>query len=260
MCLSLLALLLGLAPRLAAAQVTPLVFPAGTDSNTPVYLGPRFRGGPDSVRAVVARALRPASAALAGQVYLHLELNEVGAVRASYLLPPPRNTPAANLARHTDVQALAQQLAKRLTPWQIPPNTGSYQGPTVLNTLNVPLTFGAGAPAAPLSYSDEMPTFRLAGSRPGGTAIFSLVSLLQRQILFPATDIRNRVSGTVYAYLEVSATGVVEQRRIVGSLSPTLDAEVLRVLELVPTASTPPRQAGRPVRVGYVLPFNFKTI
>jgi|GEM_PF-1209815 len=256
----LLALCFGLAPGLALAQVTPLVLPAGTTANTPVYLGPRFRGGPDSVRALLARTLRPANPTLAGQVFLQLELTDVGAVRTSYLLTPPRKTPAADLAKNADVRALAQQLAKQLTPWQILPSTGSDQGANALNTIALPLPFGPSAETAPLSYSDEMPTFRLAGGRPEGTAVVSLPRLLQRQMQFPAADIRNHVSGTVYAYLEVSETGAVTQRSIVGSLSPTLDAEVLRVLEQVPNASTPPRQSGRPVRVGYVLPFQFKTI
>ncbi|MGI4739353.1 MAG: energy transducer TonB [Janthinobacterium lividum] len=256
----LLAFGLGLAPGQIAAQVTPLVLPAGTTASTPVYLGPRFRGGPDSVRALVARALRPAGPALAGQVFLQLELNEVGAVRTGYLLTPPRKTPAADLAKHAEVRALAQQLAKRLTPWQLVPSTGPDQGANALNTIALPLLFGPGAETAPLSYSDEMPTFRLADGRPDGAAVVSLPRLLQRQVAFPAEDIRNRVSGTVYAYLEVSETGAVTQRSIVGSLSPGLDAEVLRVLGQVPNASTPPRQAGRPVRVGYVLPFRFKTI
>lgn len=75
---------------------------------------------------------------------------------------------------------------------------------------------------------------------------------------YPAKDLRNQVQGVVYAYFEVSETGAVEQRRIVGTVSPTFDAEVLRVLQTLPDARTPPRQAGYPVRVAYVLPLNFR--
>jgi TonB family protein len=78
------------------------------------------------------------------------------------------------------------------------------------------------------------------------------------QIRYPAEDFRRQRQGTVYAYFEVSETGRVEQRRIVGTLSPTFDAEVLRVLNRLPSALTPPCQQGRPVRVGYVLPLHFR--
>lgn len=80
------------------------------------------------------------------------------------------------------------------------------------------------------------------------------------QVRYPAEDIRQRRQGVVYAYLEVSETGAVEQRRSVGSVSPTLDAEVLRVLATLPNALTPPRLHGQPGRAGYVLPFTFKVL
>ena len=64
------------------------------------------------------------------------------------------------------------------------------------------------------------------------------------------------MQGTVYLYYEVSETGAIEQRRVVGSLSPSTDAEALRSLRSLPNATTPPRHQGRPVRVAYIAPIN----
>jgi outer membrane biosynthesis protein TonB len=89
-------------------------------------------------------------------------------------------------------------------------------------------------------------------------ASYTFRDFLQRQFRYPAIDLRNQVEGTSYGYFEVSETGAVENRRVVGSLTPSVDAEVLRTLNTIPNATTPPRQQGRPVRVAYVVPVNLK--
>lgn len=115
---------------------------------------------------------------------------------------------------------------------------------------------------APLLYSDENPVFPLPAATGPRRALpwVYVTSFLSRQVRYPAEDIRSGRQGKVYAYFEVSETGAVEQRSIVGNVSPSLDAEVLRVLQTLPNATTPPRQAGKPVRVAYVLPLNFAVL
>lgn len=238
----------------AQAQTSPAMALIGSDPAATAYTGPRFPGGPDSLQATLARLLRPASPVLAGQLFLHLELAPNGAVQQATLLMPPRGTPAATLARSKEAQTLVSQVAQRLPAWQ--PGTGTPGQPKAsVNFMTLPLTFGPATPPLALVYSDENPTFPAVGDRR-----FGVMGFLQRQVRYPAEDLRNRVQGTVYAYFEVSETGAIEQRRIVGSVSPTLDAEVLRALQRLPNALTPPRQAGQPVRVGYVVPMNFKTM
>ncbi|AMR27600.1 hypothetical protein A0257_11170 [Hymenobacter psoromatis] len=80
----------------------------GSDPTLTAYTGPRYPGGPDSLQAVLARQLRPASPTLVGQVFLHLELDKTGGVQKADLLTPPRATPAAALAYTKEVQALAK--------------------------------------------------------------------------------------------------------------------------------------------------------
>lgn len=236
----------------AQAQTSPAMALVGSDPTATAYTGPRFPVGPDSLQATLTRLLRPASPALAGQLFLHFELAPNGAVQQATLLMPPRGTPAATLARSKEAQNLVSQVTQRLPTWQ--PGTATPGQPkTAINYIILPLTFGPATTPLALVYSDENPTFPAVGDRRYG-----IMGFLQRQVRYPVEDLRNRVQGTVYAYFEVSETGAIEQRRIVGSVSPSLDAEVMRALQSLPNALTPPRLAGQPVRVGYVVPMSFK--
>jgi protein TonB len=236
-----------------AQQATAVMALLGPDPTLTAYTGPRFPGGPDSLRALLSRAVRPANPALVGQLFLQLQLTSTGAVQKAALLVPPSGTPAAQLAKDPEVQALLGKLVQGLPAWQ-PGTDAPGRRPALLHTVTLPLTFGPADAGAALNYSDENPTFPATPD----DRRFGVTGFVQKRVRYPAQDLRSNVQGTVYAYFEVSETGAVEQRRIVGTLSPTLDAEVLRALALLPNALTPPRQAGRPVRVSYVLPFNFK--
>lgn len=238
---------LGARPALAQAPALP-------------YDGPRYPGGPDSLRAAVARQLRAANPAWAGTVLLRLTLDDAGNVRKSSFLPPPPGTPAATLVRNADVRALAEQLVQRQPRWQPGPPVASSGPPAAwLTEPTLLLVFGgASAGAVPLAYSDEYPTFPAFGGRDYGSWQQNLRAFLQKQIRYPAEALRSQQQGTVYAYFEVSETGAVENRHVVGSVSAALDTEVERVLGDLPPARTPPRQQGQPVRVYYVLPLAFK--
>ncbi|MGI4884874.1 MAG: TonB family protein [Janthinobacterium lividum] len=144
---------------------------------------------------------------------------------------------------------------EQLPAWQVAQGAPSQLG-TRPDFIVLPLALGA--PAAAPAYSDELSTFPVPVVNRRPQPSLSLLSFLQMQTRYPSNDLRQGTQGTVYAYFEVSETGAVEQRRIVGSVSGTLDEEVLRVLQLVPSALAPPRQQGRPVRVAYVLPLQFK--
>ncbi|WP_223651918.1 energy transducer TonB [Hymenobacter psoromatis] len=258
--------LLLLAALSARAQVAPLPNMAllGPDPAATAYCGPRYPGGPDSLRATVRRGLRAASPALVGELFLHLELDSAGRSRQAYFLPPPTGSPAIALYLSPEAQSLAQQLVQHLLPWQLPSQPlGQWYGPQGPG-VTVALPFGS-EPATPArAYADENPTFSVVpllvyGSRK--TVVpFNLLEFFYRQVQYPVEDLRSKRSGTVYAYFEVSETGTVEQRRIVGTVSPTLDAEVLRVLRRLPSALTPPRYHGQPTRVGYVLPMSFRSL
>ena len=256
----LLALLLATGP-VAKAQATPTsVMPlVGTDPLVTAYTGPRFPGGPDSLRAALRRLLRPASPALTGQLFLALLLNQERRSRRPYLLSPPTDSPANALFYNKEAEALARQVVRQLPSWQPGPGEPGRVGPAATGAI-IPLTFGPEPPEMPFAYSDENPAFPAQILQDNGLSQrgLSLTEFLKTQLHYPVAALQQGKQGTVYGYFEVSETGAIEQRRIVGSADATLDAEVLRVLHLIPHALTPPRLQGRPVRVYYVQPYTFK--
>lgn len=246
----LLPALLLLAQPTAFAQTAPA---ATAQPGLNPYTGPRFLGGPDSLRAALRRALRPAGPELAGQLFVRLELNKNGQPEKCYLLATADRA-SAGLARSQEVKAIIQRLPAQLGQWQLGTGTSRAQP---ANSIVLPLDFGPLPTPLPLPYSDENPAFfSLAGKK--NTPPMSALDFLQRQFRYPAEDLRNQVQGTAFGYYEVSETGAVENRRIVSGLSPSIDAELLRVLNTLPDALTPPRQQGRPVRVAYVMPVNLR--
>jgi outer membrane biosynthesis protein TonB len=60
----------------------------------------------------------------------------------------------------------------------------------------------------------------------------------------------------VVLFLQVSEEGRLEQPLIIGTVSPELDAEVLRAATQLPSVF-PALEQGKPVRSYFVLPFNF---
>ncbi len=240
--------LLAAPAALAQAPAPTTTAPAGPNA----YTGPRFPGGPDSLRATLRRAAGAAGPAISGQLFVRLELNKSGQPARCYVLTPPDQAGAA-LARRKEVKAVMEQLPARLGTWQL----GTRPNGQPDDSIVLPLWFGLQPTPAPLAYSDENPVFfSLAAKKNAAPA--SALSFIQRQFRYPPEDLRNRVQGTAYGYYEVSETGAVENRRIISSLSYTIDAELLRALNTLPDALTPPRQQGRPVRVAYVLPVNLK--
>ena len=62
----------------------------------------------------------------------------------------------------------------------------------------------------------------------------------------------------VYLYFEVAETGAIERPEVMGTANPSLDEETLRVVKLLPSATSPALLRSQPVRVYYVLPITFR--
>ncbi len=96
---------------------------------------------------------------------------------------------------------------------------------------------------------EDMPQY------PGGNNALS--AFISQNLKYPENARKNKVEGTVYAQFVVEKDGSVSNIRILQSLHPECDAEVLRVLALMPKW-TPGKQRGKPVRVQFNLPVSFK--
>ena len=90
---------------------------------------------------------------------------------------------------------------------------------------------------------------------PGGTA--ALLEYLRKNIKYPAICRENNIQGRV----DLACSGIIEEAivepEVVKSVNPSLDKEALRVISTMPNWK-PGSQRGKPVRVKYTVPVNFR--
>ncbi|MFK5857102.1 MAG: energy transducer TonB [Bacteroidota bacterium] len=89
---------------------------------------------------------------------------------------------------------------------------------------------------------------------PGGMS--NLMSFLGKNIRYPAIAKNNNEQGRVFVNFVVEKDGSISNAKVVSGVSPTLDAEALRVINAMPNW-IPGTQKGKPIRVTYNLPVKF---
>jgi TonB family protein len=96
---------------------------------------------------------------------------------------------------------------------------------------------------------EEMPEF------PGGE--LALRTFIAKAIKYPAEAQKDKIQGKVFVSFVVSSEGKVEQAKVEWSVSPSLDAEAIRVVNSLPDWK-PGKQRGTAVSVSYTIPIEFK--
>lgn len=96
---------------------------------------------------------------------------------------------------------------------------------------------------------EKMPSF------PGGDA--ALFKYLGDNVKYPVIAQENGVQGRVICQFVVNKDGSIVDVEVVRSVDASLDKEAIRVIKSMPKWS-PGQQRGKPVRVKYTLPVNFK--
>ncbi|MCC3154397.1 energy transducer TonB [Hymenobacter sp. BT770] len=238
------------------------------------YQGPRYPGGPDSLRAFVYRSTRLLMPAPAGRMLAKFELQPDGQPhRFSVVRPPaPLNKSLIKVAA-----SVLPDLEARMPAWQLG-TPAPKAAPGTAPKVTLLLDFSTPQAAQPYSYADQMPQFDPAMSvwlakrlayidrkleNPAQAAAFAsspqgLASYIQMQVRYPAEALRADQQGEVNAYFEVAENGAIENAQILGTAGQALDAEVLRVVQRLPAATAPALLRGKPARVYYVLPVTFK--
>lgn len=105
-----------------------------------------------------------------------------------------------------------------------------------------------GTPAAADAEISAMPQF------PGGEA--ALFEYLRNNIKYPPKAIANNYSGTVYVRFTIDEEGNIKDVGVIRGVSPSLDAESLRVVRAMPKW-IPGKMQNRYVSVQYNLPIKF---
>ena len=85
----------------------------------------------------------------------------------------------------------------------------------------------------------------------------ALMNFLSSNIIYPEAAKKNNIQGRVIVQFEVDIDGSIKNVEVVRSVSPELDAEAIRVIKKMPKW-IPGKQRGKPVKVKYTLPVNFK--
>ncbi len=98
----------------------------------------------------------------------------------------------------------------------------------------------------PVIYAEIMPKFN------GDVNEF-----LSKNIRYPSIAVEIGLQGRVTCQFVINKDGSIEDVQVVRSVDPSLDKEAMRVIKLMPKWQ-PGIQNGKPVRVKYYLPVNFK--
>lgn len=96
---------------------------------------------------------------------------------------------------------------------------------------------------------EHMPDF------PGGEA--ALQKYLKKHVVYPESARKKGVQGRVLVQFVVGKDGSICDTKVVRSVEPVLDREAVRVINKMPKWK-PGRQKGKPVRVRYTVPINFR--
>ncbi len=85
----------------------------------------------------------------------------------------------------------------------------------------------------------------------------ALKQFLIKNIAYPQSAIKDSVMGKVFVNFVVNEEGKIENAKILRGLTDDINAEALRVINMMPTWK-PGVQRGKPVKVAYNLPISFQ--
>ena len=133
-------------------------------------------------------------------------------------------------------------------------NPGMQRGKAVAVKYTVPITFRLKSPVEEakeetLTVVDVMPQY------PGGDR--ELLKFSAQSIKYPTGAQEAGVQGRVICSFVVDKKGNIVEPKIIRGIDPSLDAEALRVIGMMPRW-TPGRQDGKAVRVLYTVPITFR--
>ena len=133
-------------------------------------------------------------------------------------------------------------------------NPGMQRGKAVAVKYTVPITFRLKSPVEEakeetLTVVDVMPQY------PGGDR--ELLKFIAQSIKYPTDAQEAGVQGRVICSFVVDKKGNIVEPKIIRGIDPSLDAEALRVIGMMPRWTTG-RQDGKAVRVLYTVPITFR--
>ena len=169
---------------------------------------------------------------------------EIEVVQTAQELPPPPPPPAPEIVEILNVVEDNVEVAS------VEINTEDNKDKVV--AISAPVT------SAPIEEEEDNVIFQVVEkmpSFPGGDA--ALFKFLIENVKYPVIAQENGVQGRVICQFVVNRDGSIVDVEVVRSVDASLDKEAIRVIKSMPKWS-PGQQRGKPVRVKYTLPVNFK--
>ncbi|WP_035564987.1 energy transducer TonB [Hymenobacter sp. IS2118] len=265
--------LLILVAAIALQLGAPPTSQAQTTAPAAAYTGPRYPGGPDSLRALVYRSTRTTTPAPAGRMLVQFELQSDGkAYNLTMVRPPDPINP--ELVKAT--AAALDYLEAHMLPWLLG-STRLAEAVGKPPKISLVMDFATPPAAWAYNYGDQQPVFAAAlevmrtrfskmQQQPEDSvqqSLFAsssrtLISYIQLQVKYPPNALRYQQQGQVYIYFEVAESGAIENPQVVGTAGKYLDDETLKIVRKLPAANVAAQLRGQPVRVYYALPITFK--
>lgn len=143
---------------------------------------------------------------------------------------------------------------------------GKREGSAVNMEVMLPVTFliAPEAEGKIFPFAQVMPRFpgceHLAGNERSKCANEAMFKFISSNLKYPAADKAKNIQGMVMAKFVVRTDGRITKATITKGVSTTIDAEVIRLINLMntmPEKWIPGRHNGKPVNVEFVLPFKF---
>ncbi len=121
-----------------------------------------------------------------------------------------------------------------------------------------------GKSALLISAVEELPIYpgceaAVAASREEGFECFNrmIMALVSRNVAYPPKARHLNIQGKVYVRFIIEKDGYVSNVEVARSADPELDAEAARVIRMLPRME-PAKVNGKPVRITYTIPINFR--
>jgi periplasmic protein TonB len=170
---------------------------------------------------------------------------EIEIIQTAQELPPPPPPPAPEIV---EVLNVVEDDVKTET---LEIDTEDDKDKTV--SINAPVTS-----SGPVVEEEDNVVFQVVEKMPGfpgGDA--ALFKYLGDNVKYPVIAQENGIQGRVICQFVVNRDGSIVDVEVVRSVDPSLDKEAIRVIKSMPKWS-PGQQRGKPVRVKYTLPVNFR--
>ena len=187
--------------------------------------------------------------------------SEIG--KAKYLLFAPL---AGTLLMVSNIESVARELSEQVPEMaqiqekaeQILHSDVAVANPQAKEMIKVMPEMAETEDVAAVDSSQTDKIYDVVGSMPqfpGGTG--GMTKFLMMNIKYPKTAHDANIQGRVIASFIIGKDGSVSDAKIIRSVSPDLDAEALRVINMMPKW-TPGMEAGKPVTVRYTIPVIFR--